>query len=109
MSGLELLRFILGSFFIAVGVVIFIIEVKGIFHLKVVLNRLHAAGMGDTLGLASSLIGLMILSGFNMNTLKMGFIIVFLWFTSPVATHLLAKLEVETDENVDESYEDKTK
>lgn len=109
MTGLELVRFILGSVFLGIGVITFAIEIRGVFHMKVALNRMHAAGMGDTLGLSSSLIGLMILSGLNLNTVKMFFIIVFLWFTSPVATHLLANLEVTTDEEFDDYCEDKTK
>lgn len=109
MTGLELVRFILGCVFLGIGVITFAIEIRGVFHMKVALNRMHAAGMGDTLGLSSSLIGLMILSGLNLNTVKMFFIIVFLWFTSPVATHLLANLEVSTDEEFDDYCEDKTK
>ncbi len=109
MTGLELIRFILGSLFLGIGVITYAIEIIGVFKQKVALNRMHAAGMGDTLGLTSSLIGLMILSGLNLNTVKMIFIIVFLWFTSPVCTHLLAQLEVTTDEEFDSYCEDKTK
>ena len=65
-----------------------------------VLNRMHAAAMGDTLGISFSLVGLMILSGFNFTTLKMALIVVFLWFASPVSSHLLARLEVSTNENL---------
>ncbi len=109
MTGLELLRFILGCVFIGIGVIIYLIEIIGVFHLKVALNRMHAAGMGDTMGLFSCMVGTMILSGLNLNTVKMLFVIVFLWFTSPVATHLLANLEVTTDEDFDNYCEDKTK
>lgn len=42
----------------------------------------------------------MILSGFNFTTLKMALIVVFLWFASPVSSHLLARLEVSTNENL---------
>ena len=109
MTGLELVRFVLGCIFIGIGVCIYLIEIIGAFNLKVALNRMHAAGMGDTMGLFSSMIGTMILSGLNLNTVKMLFVIVFLWFTSPVATHLLAQLEVTTDEDFDNYCEDKTK
>ena len=56
--------------------------------------------MGDTLGISFSLVGLMILSGLNFTTLKMALIVVFLWFASPVSSHLLARLEVSTNGNL---------
>lgn len=88
---------IVGYVFLSIGLLVFILEVIGVFHQKKALNRMHAAGMGDTLGLLSSMIGLMIISGWNLNTAKMGFVVIILWFTSPVATHLLSKMEVTTD------------
>lgn len=104
----ELIRFILGTLCLLVGVLFFIVEIYGVFHMKYVLNRMHAAAMGDTLGISMSLIGLMILSGWNFTTLKMAFIIVFLWCASPVASHLIARLEVTTGEELEKFCEVKT-
>lgn len=100
MEILEWIRLILGGALLFSGLTIFLIELYGIFHLKYVLNRMHAAAMGDTLGISFSLVGLMILSGLNFTTLKMALIVVFLWFASPVSSHLLARLEVSTNENL---------
>ncbi len=100
MEILEWIRLIAGGALLISGLTIFLIELYGIFHLKYVLNRMHAAAMGDTLGISFSLVGLMILSGFNFTTLKMALIVVFLWFASPVSSHLLARLEVSTNENL---------
>lgn len=94
---MEMLRYILGTAFLLVGLSIFCIEIYGVFHFKHTLNRMHAAAMGDTLGIGSAMIGLMIFSGFNFTTLKMALVVVFLWFSSPVASHLLTKLEVTTN------------
>ena len=99
MEILEWIRLVAGGALLISGL-IFLIELYGIFHLKYVLNRMHAAAMGDTLGISFSLVGLMILSGFNFTTLKMALIVVFLWFASPVSSHLLARLEVSTNENL---------
>lgn len=101
----ELIRFILGTLCLLMGVLFFIVEIYGVFHMKYVLNRMHAAAMGDTLGISMSLIGLMILSGFNFTTLKMAFIIVFLWCASPVASHLIARLEVTTGRELEKFCE----
>lgn len=93
---MEILRYILGLIFLLIGMVMFFIEIFGVFHFKYALNRMHSAAMGDTLGISASMLGLMIFSGFNYTTLKMGMVIMFLWCASPVASHLLAKLELTT-------------
>jgi len=97
---MEWIRLIVGGAFLIAGFIIFVVEVYGVFHMKYVLNRMQAAAMGDTLGISLSLIGLMIYSGFNMTTLKIALIVVFLWFSSPVASHHLAKLEFETNADI---------
>ena len=101
MEMLEWIKLITGGAFLLCGLLIFLIELYGIFHLDYVLNRMHAAAMGDTLGISFSLIGLMIFTGLNFTTLKMGLIVIFLWFASPVSSHLLARLEVSTNENLE--------
>lgn len=101
MEILEWIRLIVGGALLLCGLIIFLIELYGVFHLKYVLNRMHAAAMGDTLGISFSLVGLMVFSGLNFTTLKMMLIVIFLWFASPVSSHLLARLEVVTNENLD--------
>lgn len=104
MEVIEWIRFILGALFILCGLLIFLIEMIGVFRFKYVLNRMHAAAMGDTLGIACSLIGLMIMSGFNFTSLKLFCVIGFLWFSSPTSSHLIARLEVATDEEREKHY-----
>lgn len=109
MNAVEWIKLIAGSIFLIIGIVIFFTELFGVFHFKYVLNRMHAAAMGDTLGISSCLIGLMIFSGLNFTTLKMFLIIVFLWFASPVSSHVLSRLEAATNERLSdhcEIYED---
>lgn len=101
MEWLFWLRFILGFLFLVAGMLLFVAEIISVFKLDYVLNRMHAAATGDTLGLGLSLIGLMILSGWNFTTLKLILILVFLWFSSPVSSHLIARLEVNTHEGED--------
>ncbi len=101
MEILEWIRLIVGGALLLCGLIIFLIELYGVFHLKYVLNRMHAAAMGDTLGISFSLVGLMVFSGLNSTTLKMMLIVIFLWFASPVSSHLLARLEVVTNENLE--------
>ena len=104
MSALEWVRFVIGAALIIFGLFIFIVEMIGVFRFKYVLNRMHAAAMGDTLGIGMALLGLIIISGLNFTSLKLFVIIVFLWFSSPVSSHLITRLEVTTDENPKEHY-----
>lgn len=99
------IRFLAGISMLLCGMTVFAIELFGVFKFNYVLNRMHAAAMGDTLGIALSMIGLMILSGLNFISLKMLLVIVFLWFASPVASHMLARFEVSTNEELDKNVE----
>ena len=83
MAVIEWIRFLAGAVLLLFGLGIFAIEMIGVFRFRYVLNRMHAAAMGDTLGIGFSLVGLMLMSGFNFTTLKLLLVIVFLWFSSP--------------------------
>ncbi len=104
MAAIEWIRFLAGAFFLLFGLVIFFVEMVGVFRFRYVLNRMHAAAMGDTLGIGFSIVGLIFISGFNFTSLKLLFIILFLWFSSPTASHLVARLEVTTDEEPEKHY-----
>ena len=97
MEILEWIKFIVGVIFLVLGMAMFTIELLGVFHLKYVLNRMHMAATGDTLGIFLSLVGLMFMSGLNFTSLKLGLVIIFLWLSSPVSSHLIARLEVTTN------------
>ncbi|WP_296908542.1 cation:proton antiporter [Marvinbryantia sp.] len=101
MEILKWTQFILGTGMLLLGLFTFVVQILGVFKFKYVLNRMHAAAMGDTLGIGISLIGLMILSGFNFTTLKMGLVVVFLWCASPVSSHLISRLEATTNPHLD--------
>lgn len=102
---LEWVQFIIGILFLLTGIVIFAIELYGAFRYDYVLNRMHMAAFGDTFGIGVSLVGLMIINGLNFVTLKMLLIVIFLWCASPVSSHLIARLEVTTNEKLEEHME----
>lgn len=105
MEILEWIRFLVGTGLLLIGVCVFAVELFGVFKFRYVLNRMHAAAIGDTLGIGISLLGLMILSGLNFTSLKLGLVIVFLWMASPVSSHLISRLEVVTNEHLRENCE----
>ncbi len=76
---------------LASGAAFLIIAGIGILRLPDVFTRMHAAGIGDTLGASLIAAGLMVQSGFTLVTVKLMFVLLFLFFTSPTATHALAK------------------
>ena len=104
MAVIEWIRFLVGTAFLLSGLSIFAIEMIGVFRFRYVLNRMQSAAMGDTLGIGFSIVGLMIMSGWNFTTLKLFLVIVFLWFSSPVSSHLIARLEVTTNEDKEKHY-----
>lgn len=104
MAVFEWIRFIAGASLMLCGLGIFAIEMIGVFRFKYIMNRMHAAAMGDTLGIGFSLVGLILMSGLNFTSLKLLFVIVFLWFFSPASSHLIARLEVTTDEEKEKHY-----
>lgn len=98
-------RFIIAAICIVLGIIIEIIAIIGIYRFKYILNRMHASAIGDTLGLYMILFGLMIISGFNFTTLKMLLVMGLFMCTSSVASHLIARMEVETNKEVTSKVE----
>lgn len=108
---LEWLRFIFVALFMISGIVIIVLATLGVYRFHFVLNRMHSAAMGDTLGIMFIIIGLMIANGFTLALLKLLCIIIFMWIASPVSSHLITKLEYLTNERLPKicRFIDKTK
>ena len=104
MAVIEWIRFLAGAVLLLIGLLIFLIQMIGVFRFKYVLNRMHAAAMGDTLGIGCCLLGLIVMSGISFTSLKLLLVIIFLWFSSPASSHLIARLEVATDEEQEKHY-----
>lgn len=86
-TALELLSWgclLAGGFFCVVGGI-------GLIRMPDCYTRMHAASVIETLGAALILLGLMIQSGFSLVTAKLVMIGLLIFFTSPTATHALAK------------------
>lgn len=63
----------------------------GIIRLPTFFTRIHAAGIAETMCATPMLLGMMIQEGFTLVTVKLVAILVFLFLTSPTASHALAK------------------
>ena len=98
---IETLRFILCALLISIGLVFEICAVIGVFRFHYVLNRMHAAALGDTMGIMMIMAGLAVASGVNLLSLKLLLIVFLFWTASPVASHLIGRLELTTNEELD--------
>ena len=94
-----------GLAFLLFGLFVFFSAVLGLFRLKYVLDRMHAAAVGDALGIFCVLAGLMLLHGWSLSAAKTLLIFLFLWLTSPVASHLIAEMEIETLPDIEKKCE----
>ena len=95
---LEYLRLFLFAALLLGGLIIEITSVVGLNRFRFSVNRLHPAGMGDTMGLLLMALSAIVYTGFNFLTLKIVMVVALFWVTSPVCTHLIARLVKETDE-----------
>lgn len=98
----EWLRSILCAAFTVAGLVVFITGVFGVYRFRFVLNRMHAAALIDTMGLLLIVLGLVCKRGFDTVTVKLLLVVGLLWLTSPIASHLIAKMVCITDGRVQE-------
>ena len=97
----ETLRFILCALLMLLGLIFEISAVVGVFRFRYVLNRMHAAAMGDTMGVFLMLLGLAVANGLSMLSLKLMLLVLLFWLTSPVSSHLIGRLELVTNEELD--------
>ena len=95
---MAVVRLILTAAFMLLGLFVCCVGVYGVFKLKYAANRMHAAALNDTMGISLCLVGLAISAPDFFTALKILLVVVFLWLASPVASHLLCRLEVETNE-----------
>lgn len=101
------IREIFAAICILVGLFVFLCATFGVFRFKYVMNKMHAAALGDTMGLFLVVLGLMLLSGEVFVIAKFILIILFFWMTSPIATHMIAKVELMTNRDAEERMKEK--
>ncbi len=76
---------------LGLGALLLISGAVGLLRFPDFYTRMHAAGVTDTLATVLTILGLMLLAGWNLALIKLALIIVFVLFTSPTAAHALAK------------------
>ena len=87
---IELILNLISAGLLAAGSIFVLIGAFGLVGLPDFYTRLHAAGITDTLGAELILLGLMFQAGLSLVTVKLILISLFIFFTSPTATHAVA-------------------
>ena len=82
----------LSGFSLAIGTLALVVGSLGLIRLPDVFSRIHAVGMMDTAGVGFIVLGMMIHEGFSLISVKLAAVAVFLFFTSPIATHAVAQV-----------------
>jgi len=95
---IEWIRFAVSAALILWGLACMCVAAFGLYRFRYALDRLHAASVADTMGILSLFAGLMIASGVSYTTLKLLLVILILWVTSPVTSHLISRLEITIHE-----------
>ena len=73
------------------GCFLIVVASIGIVRFPDFYSRMHPAGKTDTMGQGLVLFGLMVYEGFSFVSVKLLFIIIFIFVVNPTATHALAK------------------
>jgi len=102
---MEWVRFGISAACMLIGLFVFVTGTFGIYKFRFVLNRMHSAAILDTMGLFFVIVSLAVARGLDLTTVKMFLVVVFLWLTSPLSSHLIAKMEYFTDKNLDSEIE----
>ena len=90
----QMFRFVIAALLTLAGVFCIISSVLGLYLFRYALTRIHAASLMDTVSIFLMRSGLSVAAGFSVATAKMVVVILFLLITSPVASHLIGRLEV---------------
>jgi len=91
---LDLILDIASGVLIGAGVIASFIGAIGIIRLPDIYTRMHAAGIIDTFGVGTIMLGLMLQAGFTLVTIKLLLIVGFVFFTAPTTTHALARAAI---------------
>lgn len=87
----------LGAVALALGCFFMVSGAVGLVRFPDFYTRMHAAGITDTLATFLIIGGLMLTVGWSLALFKLGLILLFIFFTSPTASHALAMAAQHSD------------
>ncbi len=100
---IDIIRLIACILLTGTGLCCLVSGVVGVFRFKYSLNRIHAAALMDTVGILLMLLGVIVATGFTVTSAKILVVVAFLWMTSPVSGHLIGRMEITINDDLDKS------
>ena len=97
---MEWIRFAVIALCFAAGISVLFLSVFGTYRLRFALNRIHASALIETLVLMLFTVAFIIAEDISFSSVKFVLVLILQWCTSPLASHMMAKLEYLTDENL---------
>lgn len=86
-----IIQLVLAGLFILGGLFFLTVSSTGIVRLPDFYTRSHAVGKSETLGSILILCGLSIYNGWEINSLRLLIILLFIGIANPTATHIVAQ------------------
>lgn len=97
-ADLDIVRTVIAWALIGAGGFFVIISAIGLNRMPDVFTRQHAASVGDTFGAGLMLVGMMVVAGFSLVTVKLILLLLFMWFMGPVGAHAIARAALQAGE-----------
>lgn len=97
----ETIRYLIAAILLVIGVAAAAVSILGVFRFRFVMNRMHCAAIVDTLSMAAICGGLMVATGSIDYIPKLLVALILLWVGSPIASHLVGRMELSTDDTAD--------
>ena len=97
---------ILSAVSMIAGLILILFAVFGVFRFRFVMNRIHCAAIIDTLGIFCILLSVILAVRDLAYVPKLVLLLLMLWIGSPLASHLVSRLELSTDETARDHMEE---
>ena len=92
---------VLSAVFLAAGTIFLIVAAIGVIKFPDFYSRLHASGVGETLGAMLLTIGLMFMTGLNLMSVKLLIIFIVLLVANPLGTNMIMLAAVRNRDFLD--------
>ncbi len=98
---IDVIRLIACILLTGAGLCCLVSGVVGVYRFRYALSRIHAAALLDTVGILLMLLGVICATGWSVTSLKLLVVVGFLWLTSPVSSHLIGRLEITINDELE--------
>lgn len=98
---IDVIRLIACIILTGLGLCCLVSGVVGVYRFKYALSRIHAAALLDTVGILLMLSGVICATGWSVTSLKLLVVVGFLWLTSPVSSHLIGRMEITINDELE--------